>query len=249
MIEVRGLKKSIHNGTNRVEILRGIDLLIPKGQFAAIMGASGSGKSTLLGLLAGLDAPTEGEVILDGIAISRLEEDKLAEVRGQRIGFVFQSYQLIPTLTALENVMLPHELNARGDARKKAEALLVSVGLEERLHHYPVQLSGGEQQRVALARAFVLEPPIVLADEPTGNLDSANGQHVLELLGERQRESGTTLILVTHDPEVAARADRRIQLRDGLVVADDLKVAAETVTAADTHLKIAIRHQSETNKR
>ena len=235
MIEVRGLKKSIRNGSRTVDILRGIDLVIPKGQFAAIMGASGSGKSTLLGLLAGLDSPTEGEVILDGVAISKLEEDKLAEVRGQRIGFVFQSYQLIPTLTALENVMLPHELNARGDARKKAESLLTAVGLEDRLHHYPVQLSGGEQQRVALARAFVLEPPIVLADEPTGNLDSANGQHVLELLGERQRESATTLVLVTHDAQIAERADRRIQLKDGLVVADDLNMARENVTAAGAH--------------
>ncbi|HTX41476.1 MAG TPA: ABC transporter ATP-binding protein [Acidobacteriaceae bacterium] len=227
MIEVRGLKKSIRNGARRVEILRGIDLTIPKGQFAAIMGASGSGKSTLLGLLAGLDSPSEGEVILDGMSIGNLEEDRLAEVRGRRIGFVFQSYQLIPTLTALENVMLPHELNANGDARRKAESLLEAVGLKERLHHYPVQLSGGEQQRVALARAFVLEPPVVLADEPTGNLDSANGQHVLELLVERQRESGTTLVLVTHDAQVAARADRRIQLRDGLVVADD-GLAVET---------------------
>jgi putative ABC transport system ATP-binding protein len=228
MIEVRGLKKSIRNGARTVEILRGIDLLIPKGQFAAIMGASGSGKSTLLGLLAGLDSPSEGQVILDGVDISSLAEDKLAEVRGSRIGFVFQSYQLIPTLTALENVMLPHELNARGDARKKAEALLTTVGLGDRLHHYPVQLSGGEQQRVALARAFVLEPPIVLADEPTGNLDTTNGQHVLELLTERQRESGTTLVLVTHDPQIAERADRRIVLRDGAVVADELQAAPET---------------------
>lgn len=221
MIEVRGLKKSIRNGARTVEILRGIDLTIPKGQFAAIMGASGSGKSTLLGLLAGLDSPSEGEVILDGVSIGNLEEDKLAEVRGRRIGFVFQSYQLIPTLTGLENVMLPHELNVGGDARAKAERLLEAVGLQDRLQHYPVQLSGGEQQRVALARAFVLEPPIVLADEPTGNLDSKNGQHVLELLVERQRESGTTLVLVTHDPQVAQRADRRIHLRDGLVVEDD----------------------------
>ena len=223
MIEVKGLKKSIRNGSRVVEILRGIDLTIPRGQFAAIMGASGSGKSTLLGLLAGLDSPSEGEVILDGISIGHLEEDRLAEVRGQRIGFVFQSYQLIPTLTALENVMLPYELNARGDARKKAEPLLAAVGLQDRLHHYPVQLSGGEQQRVALARAFVLEPPIVLADEPTGNLDSANGQHVLELLGERQQESATTLVLVTHDPQIAERADRRILLKDGLVVADEMQ--------------------------
>jgi putative ABC transport system ATP-binding protein len=223
MIEVRGLKKSIRNGTRTVEILRGIDLVIPKGQFAAIMGASGSGKSTLLGLLAGLDSPSEGQVILDGVDISALAEDKLAEVRGSRIGFVFQSYQLIPTLTALENVMLPHELNARGDARGKAEALLRTVGLGDRLHHYPVQLSGGEQQRVALARAFVIDPPIVLADEPTGNLDTTNGQHVLNLLTERQREAGTTLVLVTHDAQIAERADRRIQLRDGAVIADDLR--------------------------
>jgi putative ABC transport system ATP-binding protein len=221
MIEVRGLKKSIRNGARTVEILRGIDLTIPRGQFAAIMGASGSGKSTLLGLLAGLDSPSEGEVILDGVSIGNLEEDKLAELRGRRIGFVFQSYQLIPTLTALENVMLPYELNAPGEARSRAERLLDAVGLGDRQHHYPVQLSGGEQQRVALARAFVLEPPIVLADEPTGNLDSKNGQHVLELLMERQREAGTTLVLVTHDAEIAARADRRIQLRDGLVVADE----------------------------
>ncbi len=231
MIEVRGLKKSIRNGARRIEILRGIDLTIPRGQFAAIMGASGSGKSTLLGLLAGLDSPSEGEVMVDGIAISRLEENKLAEVRGSRIGFVFQSYQLIPTLTALENVMLPWELNARGDARRKAQGLLETVGLGDRLHHYPVQLSGGEQQRVALARAFVMEPPIVLADEPTGNLDSKNGQHVLELLTERQRESQTTLVMVTHDPQIAEHADRRIHLRDGLVVADELRSTREAAVA------------------
>jgi putative ABC transport system ATP-binding protein len=222
MIEVRSLKKSIRNGTRTVDILRGIDLLIPQGQFVAIMGASGSGKSTLLGLLAGLDSPSEGEVLLDGVDISHLEEDRLAEVRGIKIGFVFQSYQLIPTLTALENVLLPHELNARGDGRPKATALLTSVGLADRLHHYPVQLSGGEQQRVALARAFVLDPPIVLADEPTGNLDSVNGEHVLDLLTGRQREARTTLVMVTHDPDVAARADRQIHLRDGLMVADEL---------------------------
>lgn len=222
MIEVRGLKKSIRNGTRTVEILRGIDIVIPQGQFVAIMGASGSGKSTLLGLLAGLDSPSEGEVLLDGVAISRLAEDRLAEVRGSKIGFVFQSYQLIPTLTAFENVLLSHELNAHGDGKARATALLTAVGLADRLHHYPVQLSGGEQQRVALARAFVLDPPIVLADEPTGNLDSANGQHVLDLLTERQRDARTTLVMVTHDPEIAARADRQIHLRDGLVVADVL---------------------------
>ncbi|QNI33387.1 ABC transporter ATP-binding protein [Alloacidobacterium dinghuense] len=221
MIEVRGLKKSIRNGSRTVEILRGIDLTVPRGQFLAIMGASGSGKSTLLGLLAGLDAPSEGEVLVDGSEISRLPEDRLAQVRGKKIGFVFQSYQLIPTLTALENVLLPYELNANGDGKKRAAALLETVGLVDRLHHYPVQLSGGEQQRVALARAFVLEPPIVLADEPTGNLDSTNGQHVLDLLTERQREANTTLVLVTHDKQIADRADRRIFLRDGRIVADE----------------------------
>jgi putative ABC transport system ATP-binding protein len=234
MIEVRGLKKSIHNGTNLVEILRGIDLTIPEGQFAAIMGASGSGKSTLLGLLAGLDAPTEGEVILDGTPISRLNEDELAEIRGKKLGFVFQSYQLIPMLTALENVLLPFELNGSGSGRARATELLESVGLADRLDHYPVQLSGGEQQRVALARAFMLEPPIVLADEPTGNLDSQNGEHVLELLLRRHRESGTTLVMVTHDPQISERAERRIILRDGLMIEDTL--AARSVTAAEVEL-------------
>ena len=221
MIEVRGLKKSIRNGSRTVEILKGIDLSIPRGQFLAIMGASGSGKSTLLGLLAGLDTPSEGQVLIDGTEISQLPEDKLAQVRGSKIGFVFQSYQLIPTLTALENVLLPHELNANGNGRQRATALLETVGLADRVHHYPVQLSGGEQQRVALARAFVLEPPIVLADEPTGNLDSSNGQHVLDLLTNRQREAQTTLVLVTHDQQIAARADRRIFLRDGRIVSDE----------------------------
>ncbi len=237
MIEVRGLKKSIHNGTNTVEILRGIDLTIPSGQFCAIMGASGSGKSTLLGLLAGLDAPTEGEVILDGTAISRLGEDELAEIRGRKLGFVFQSYQLIPMLNALENVLLPFELNgARSrsvrEGRARATELLSSVGLAERMHHYPVQLSGGEQQRVALARAFMLEPPIVLADEPTGNLDSRNGEHVLDLLLRRHRESGTTLVMVTHDPQVSMRAERRIVLRDGAVTEDSMAAEPAVVSEA-----------------
>jgi putative ABC transport system ATP-binding protein len=234
MIEVRGLRKSIHNGTNLVEILRGIDLTIPDGQFAAIMGASGSGKSTLLGLLAGLDAPTEGEVILDGTSISHLNEDELAEIRGRKLGFVFQSYQLIPMLTALENVLLPFELNVSGNGRARATELLESVGLGDRLHHYPVQLSGGEQQRVALARAFMLEPPIVLADEPTGNLDSQNGEHVLELLLQRHRESRTTLVMVTHDPQISSRAERRIVLRDGLVIEDTM--AVPQVAAAEVEL-------------
>lgn len=223
MIEVRGVRKSIRNGSRTVDILKGIDISIPGGQFVAIMGASGSGKSTLLGLLAGLDSPTSGEVLLDGIDISHLEEDRLAEIRGRKLGFVFQSYQLIPTLTALENVLLPHELNARGDGKSQARSLLAQVGLGDRMTHYPVQLSGGEQQRVALARAFMLDPPIVLADEPTGNLDSVNGQHVLDLLLGRNRDAHTTLVMVTHDPQVAALANRRIVLRDGTVVADEMQ--------------------------
>ena len=226
VIEVRGLTKTIRNGSHTVEILKGIDISIPAGQFAAIMGASGSGKSTLLGLLAGLDTPTSGDVVLDGTAISYLPEDKLAQVRGRKIGFVFQSYQLIPTLTALENVLLPYELNAGSDGLGRATELLESVGLADRVDHYPVQLSGGEQQRVALARAFILRPPIVLADEPTGNLDTSNGQHILDLLLELNRSEGTTLVLVTHDPAIAAHADRRIILRDGLVVADEYAMAA-----------------------
>jgi len=221
MIEASALTKSLTSGSHRVDILRGIDLVIPRGQFVAIMGPSGSGKSTLLGLLAGLDSPSSGRIVLDGVDIVGLSEDQLALVRGRKVGFVFQSYQLIPTLTAIENVLLPHELAGGSDGAARARELLGSVGLLDREHHYPVQLSGGEQQRVALARAFMTKPPILMADEPTGNLDSANGQHVLELLMSLNRREGTTLVLVTHDATLAARADRRILLRDGLVVGDD----------------------------
>lgn len=224
MIEVRGLTKIAYTGTHRVEILKGIDLFVPRGQFVAIMGPSGSGKSTLLGLMAGLDTPTAGSVILDGAEITGLPEDELALVRGQKVGFVFQSYQLIPTLTALENVLLPHELSGgNSNGRKRALDLLDAVGLAERVDHYPVQLSGGEQQRVALARAFMVQPPILMADEPTGNLDSANGQHVLELLLALKRREGTTLVLVTHDMALAGHADRIVSLRDGRVVSDELR--------------------------
>jgi putative ABC transport system ATP-binding protein len=199
--------------------------MIPAGQIVAIVGASGSGKSTLLGLMAGLDTPSSGEIWLDGTPIHNLAEAELAAVRGEKIGFVFQSYQLIATLTALENVLLPYELNVEGSGLGQARRLLGEVGLAERVNHYPVQLSGGEQQRVALARAFVVEPPIVMADEPTGNLDSANGRMVLDLLLERNRRAGTTLVLVTHDPEVASCAERKIVLKDGLVVEDTLPCA------------------------
>ncbi|WP_263418928.1 ABC transporter ATP-binding protein [Terriglobus albidus] len=223
MIEVTNLTRSIRNGRRTVEILKGIDFDVAHGEFVAIMGSSGSGKSTLLGLLAGLDTPTTGDVKIAGESISYLPEDRLAQVRGKKIGFVFQSYQLIPTLTALENVLLPYELNLGSEGLARAKELLSSVGLEARMDHYPVQLSGGEQQRVAIARAFMLRPPVVLADEPTGNLDSANGTHVLELLLEMNRTSGTTLVMVTHDPNIAALAGRRILLKDGLIVADERK--------------------------
>jgi putative ABC transport system ATP-binding protein len=225
MIAVKALTKTIQNGSRSVEILKNVNFEIPAGQFVAIMGASGSGKSTLLGLLAGLDSPTSGEVVLDGTSIGELEENKLAAVRGNKIGFVFQSYQLISTLTALENVLLPHELNAGGSGLARAKSLLEDVGLKDRMQHYPVQLSGGEQQRVALARAFMLKPPIVLADEPTGNLDSANGRHVLDLLLSMNRNEGATLVLVTHDAAIAKYASRRITLSDGSIVSDEASTA------------------------
>ena len=220
MIEVCDAAKWIENGARRVEILKEISFAIPAGQFVAIVGASGSGKSTLLGLLAGLDTPSAGEIWLDGVPIHNLAEAELAAVRGRKIGFVFQSYQLIQTLTALENVLLPYELNVEGNGLAQARRLLGEVGLGERMDHYPIQLSGGEQQRVALARAFVADPPIVMADEPTGNLDSVNGRIVLDLLLEHNRRAGTTLVLVTHDAEVASRADRKITLKDGRIVED-----------------------------
>lgn len=228
MIEVRDARKWIQNGSRRVDILKGISLTIPAGQFVAIVGASGSGKSTLLGLLAGLDTPSSGEIWLDGTPIHNLAESELASVRGRKIGFVFQSYQLIQTLTALENVLLPYELNVKGSGIGNARRLLDQVGLQERMEHYPIQLSGGEQQRVALARAFIAEPPIVMADEPTGNLDSSNGRLVLDLLLERNRTAGTTLVLVTHDQEVASRADRKIVLKDGMIVEDTLTSIANS---------------------
>jgi putative ABC transport system ATP-binding protein len=227
ILEATGITKTIDTGTHRVEILRGVDLELPAGQFVAIMGASGSGKSTLLGLLAGLDTPTSGKVIIDGVDITGLNEDALALVRGRKIGFVFQSYQLIPTLTAEENVLLPFELSG-GDVAvglSRARELLTNVGLADRMDHYPVQLSGGEQQRVALARAFMCKPPILMADEPTGNLDSVNGAHVLDLLISLNQREETTLVLVTHDRALASRADRIVTLSDGQVVADEMQPA------------------------
>lgn len=203
-----------------------IDLSIAPGEFVAILGPSGSGKSTLLALMAGLDRPSGGEVMLDGHPIQNLSEDDLALLRRRMIGFVFQSFQLLGNLTARENVLLPLELAGARDARARADALLLAVGLGERGHHYPSQLSGGEQQRVALARAFGPKPPILLADEPTGNLDRATGSVVLETLQELRRETGTTLVLVTHDPEVAGLADRCIHLRDGRIEREERRAGA-----------------------
>jgi len=220
-IQLRALTRRLPSGGRQLTIVDRIDLSIAPGEFVAVVGPSGSGKSTLLALMAGLDRPSEGEVILDGRPIQDLTEDELALLRRRTIGFVFQSFQLLTNLTALENVLLPLELAETPDARSRAGQLLATVGLGERGHHYPSQLSGGEQQRVALARAFGPRPPILLADEPTGNLDQATGQVVLDMLLSLRSESGTTLVLVTHDPEVAGLADRRIHLRDGRIEHDE----------------------------
>jgi len=218
MIELRDVSKTVMSGSEPLTILQPLTAAIPRGQFIAIVGPSGSGKSTLLGLIAGLDSPTSGSVLIDGVDITRLGEDALAKLRGEKIGFVFQFFHLIPSLTAHENVAVPMEIAGVADAGPRAKALLEEVGLTGRAHHYPSQLSGGEQQRVALARALANDPPIVLADEPTGNLDSANGRHIMDLLRGVHKTRGTTLVLVTHDAELAAQADARMVLRDGCVV-------------------------------
>ena len=218
MIELRGVSKTVPSGAGSLTILHPLDLTIDAGRVVAITGPSGSGKSTLLGLLAGLDAPSSGSVILDGVDITALDEDSLARLRGTRIGFVFQFFHLLPSLTALENVLVPMEIAGAPQAPARAKSLLDEVGLRDRGHHYPSQLSGGEQQRVAIARALANNPPILLADEPTGNLDSATGHSVIELLLAVNRTRKTTLVLVTHDPELAAVADVAIALRDGRVV-------------------------------
>ncbi len=218
MIELSEVSRTVTSGAGPLTILHPSSFRIEQGRTVAITGPSGSGKSTLLGLLAGLDTPTTGAVSIDGVNITRLGEEALARLRGEKIGIVFQFFHLLPSLTALENVLVPMELAGVADARVRAAALLADVGLTGRGHHYPSQLSGGEQQRVAIARALANDPPILLADEPTGNLDSATGRQVIDLLMHVNRDHGRTLVLVTHDPELAQVADEVIALRDGRVV-------------------------------
>ena len=220
MIEISELTKTLYGGGHKVEILKSIGLKIPSGQFIAITGHSGSGKTTLLSLIAGLDNPSCGTIKIDGQDITKLNEDELALLRGKRFGFIFQNFHLIPTLTALENVVLSAELNNTPGATKKSEDLLGMVGLGDRQHHYPAQLSGGEQQRLSLARAFVNEPNIILADEPTGNLDSKNSNRIIELIRELHRVKQAIIILVTHEPQIAKQSQRILTLEDGKIIND-----------------------------
>lgn len=224
MIHVSNLTMRLPSGGRMVTILDGINLDVPEKQFLAVVGPSGSGKTTLLGLLAGLDRPTTGSIHLNGASLTELGEDELARLRREKIGVIFQSFHLIPTLTALENVQVPLELRGDPDADREALRLLDEIGLSDRKDHYPVQLSGGEQQRVAIARAFIGRPEFLLADEPTGNLDTANGQRVIDLLLRLHRDQGNTLILVTHDPSLAVHAERIVSLRDGRIVQDEKQV-------------------------
>ena len=226
MIELRGVSKTVQSGDRPLTILHPLDLKVPSGQCMAIIGPSGSGKSTLLGLIAGLDAPSSGAIFIDGVDITTLDEDTLARLRGEKIGFVFQFFHLVPSLTALENILVPMEIARRKDARLRAQQLLDEVGLHDRGHHYPSQLSGGEQQRIAIARALANDPPLILADEPTGNLDSTNGRHILDLLLQVRRTRRVTLVLVTHDRSIAAIADVQLVLRDGSPVTDETTAAA-----------------------
>ena len=220
MLAARELTKEYQSGTSRLAVLKDVSFDIPQGAFVAIVGPSGSGKTTLLGLLAGLDLPTRGTVQLDGADLTRLDEDSRAKLRGQKVGFIFQSFQLIPTLTAAENVQVPLELRGDAGATERAMELLARVGLGDRTGHFPNQLSGGEQQRVAIARAFANQPRVLFADEPTGNLDGATGDRIVALLDELNRESGATVVIVTHDLELAEHAQRIIRLSDGVVVED-----------------------------
>src|SRR4051795_2134754 len=220
MLVATDLTKEYQSGDHKLAVLADVSFSIPQGALVAIVGPSGSGKTTLLGLLAGLDTPTRGRVLLDDVDITKLTEDDRARLRGEKVGFIFQSFQLIPTLTALENVQVPLELRGEPDAGRRARDLLTRVGLADRLHHFPTQLSGGEQQRVAIARAFVNAPRILFADEPTGNLDSETGARIVQLIEQLNRESGSTVVIVTHDATLAARTGRIIRLSDGKVVED-----------------------------
>jgi putative ABC transport system ATP-binding protein len=226
MLSARDLTKEYQSGTTRLAVLKHVSFDIPQGSFVSIVGPSGSGKTTLLGLLAGLDTPSGGTVTLDGTDLTRLTEDERALVRGEKVGFIFQTFQLIPTLTAMENVQVPLELRGEDGSEERAHSLLTRVGLADRMDHFPTQLSGGEQQRVAIARAFSNSPRILFADEPTGNLDGDTGARIVELLEELNRESGSTIIIVTHDITLAQRAGRMIRLKDGVVVEDVTKPAA-----------------------
>lgn len=221
MLSAANLTKEYQSGDHRLTVLRDVTFSIPQGEFVSIVGPSGSGKTTLLGLLAGLDTPTRGTVHLDGVDLTALDEDERARLRGEKVGFVFQSFQLIPTLTAIENVQVPLELRGENHAAERARDVLQRVGLRDRLDHFPTQLSGGEQQRVAIARAFANQPRILFADEPTGNLDSDTGARIVELLESLNRESRSTVVLVTHDLSLARRSRRIIRLSDGAVIADD----------------------------
>jgi putative ABC transport system ATP-binding protein len=226
MLIAKELTKEYRSGDHQLTVLRDVSFSIPQGAFVAIVGPSGSGKTTLLGLLAGLDTPTRGTVVLDGADLAAMDEDARARLRGSKVGFVFQTFQLIPTLTAAENVQVPLELRGDSGAEARARELLGRVGLGDRLHHFPNQLSGGEQQRVAIARAFSNAPRILFADEPTGNLDTDTGARIVELLESLNRESGATVVLVTHDLALAGRAQRVIRLSDGAVVADTVSERA-----------------------
>ncbi|HVC20629.1 MAG TPA: ABC transporter ATP-binding protein [Vicinamibacterales bacterium] len=233
MIDLQGVSKTVMSGERPLTILHPLDLSVPSGQFLAVLGPSGSGKSTLLGLIAGLDAPTAGRILIDGTEITRLGEDALARLRSDKIGFVFQFFHLIPSLTALENVSVALEIAGAARASQRAAQRLAEVGLTDRGHHYPSQLSGGEQQRVALARALANDPAILLADEPTGNLDSQNGRHIMALMRSVHETRGTTIVLVTHDAELAALADVRLTLRDGRLVERLERPPAAAGRAAD----------------
>ena len=222
MIVLENVTKTVRSGTENLTILKDVSLEIPNGQFVSITGASGSGKSTLLGLIAGLDAPTSGDILIDSEEITSMSEDELSQLRSEKIGFIFQSFHLIPSLTAFENILIPMEIRGQTNAKERAEKLLIDVELLSRGHHYPSELSGGEKQRIAIARAFANEPKILLADEPTGNLDSKNGANIFDLMTDLHDQNKVTLVLVTHDQNLADKAERQVVLKDGEVISDTI---------------------------